>query len=74
MDFNNIANMKLTDFENIGKDQFNKGFAEALTIVIKLLSNQICEDYNADGACTHDGCSKFYELSEGIASVKSNIK
>lgn len=71
MDFNNIANMKLTDFENIGKDQYNKGFSEALAIVVKLLSGQICEDYNADGECSHDGCQKLYELSEGISSVRN---
>ena len=73
MDFNSIANMKLTDLENIGKDQYNKGFAEALTIVIKLLANQICEDYNADGSCQHDKCQVMYELSEGISVVKSSI-
>lgn len=71
MDFNNIANMKLTDFENLSKDQYNKGFSEALGIVVKLLSGQICEDYNADGFCEHDGCKKLYELSDGIASVRS---
>lgn len=73
MDFNNLANMKLTDFENIGKDQYNKGFLEALNVVTRLLSAQICEDYNADSSCQHDKCPTLYELSEGIASVKNNI-
>lgn len=73
MDINNLANMKLSDFENIGKDQYNKGFAEALGIVVKLLSNQICEDYNADGVCQHDKCQVMYELSEGMALVKGNL-
>lgn len=73
MDINNLANMKLSDFENIGKAEYNKGFAAALTIVTKLLSNQICENYNADGACEHDGCAKMYQLSEGIGSVRGNL-
>jgi hypothetical protein len=74
MDINNLANMRLSDFENIGKDQYNKGFVAALTVVTKLLSDQICEDFLADGVCEHDGCSKFYELSEGISLVKDNTK
>ena len=73
MDINNLANMKLTDFENIGKDQYNKGFAAALTTVTRLLSNQICEDYNADGQCEHDKCQVLFELSEGIAAAKNNL-
>lgn len=74
MDINSIANMKLSDFENIGKDQYNKGFVAALTTVVKLLDNQICEDYNADGQCPHDKCSAFFELSEGLSSAKNNVK
>lgn len=74
MDFNNIANMKMSDFENIGKDQYNKGFAEALSVVVKLLSNQICEDFNADGECVHnEKCAAFAELSDGIAAAKNNL-
>lgn len=73
MDINNLANMKLTDFENIGKDQYNKGMKDALGIVIKLLSNQICEDFNADGTCEHEKCASFYEVSEGLGSAKNNI-
>ncbi len=73
MDINSLANMKLTDFENIGKEQYNKGFVAALSTVVKLLSNQICEDYNADGTCEHDKCAAFFELSEGLSSAKNNI-
>lgn len=73
MDINNLANMKLTDFENIGKAEYNKGFAAALTTVVKLLSSQICEDYNADGECSHDKCPVMYELSEGISAAKANL-
>ena len=73
MDFNNIANMKLSDFENIGKDQYNKGFRAALETVIKLLDSQICEDFNADNKCSHDGCTKFSQLADGISGVKNNI-
>lgn len=74
MDINNLANMKLSDFEQIGKAEYNKGFAAALVTVIKLLGNQICEDYNADGECAHDKCSVLYELSEGLSLVKGNIQ
>jgi hypothetical protein len=65
--------MKLSDFENIGKDQYNNGFKDALKIVVKLLSAQICEDFNADGKCEHDRCTPMYELSEGIAAVRQNV-
>lgn len=73
MDFNNIANMKLSDFENIGKDQYNKGFSDALGTVIKLLGSQTCEDFNMDNECEHDKCSTLYELSEGLEAVKRNL-
>ena len=73
MDISNLANMKLSDFENIGKDEYNKGFRAALVTTIGLLANQICEDYNADGVCEHDKCPVLYELSEGLSSVKNNI-
>ena len=73
MDINNIANMKLTDFENIGKDQYNKGFVDALTTVVKLLANQICEDFNMDNECEHEKCSILSELSEGLEAVKRNL-
>jgi hypothetical protein len=73
MDINNLANMKLSDFENIGKDQYNKGFGAALTTVVKLLGNQVCEDYNADGTCEHDKCSTLNELAEGLEAVKRNL-
>jgi hypothetical protein len=73
MDINNFANMKLSDFENIGKDQYNKGFAEALGTVVRLLANQICEDFNMDNTCEHEKCSTLYELSEGLEAVKRNL-
>lgn len=65
--------MKLSDFENIGKDQYNKGFGAALTTVVNLLGSQICEDYNADGSCEHEKCSVLYDLSEGLEAVKRNL-
>lgn len=65
--------MKLTDFENIGKDQYNKGFSDALGTVIKLLGNQICEDFNADNVCEHGKCQAFFDLSEGLSSVKNGM-
>lgn len=74
LDINNLANMRMSDFENLGKEQYNKGFVAALSTVIKLLGNQICEDYNADGVCEHDKCHSFFELSEGLSSAKNNIQ
>jgi hypothetical protein len=65
--------MKMSDFENIGKDQYVKGFGVALSTVIKLLANQICEDYNADGYCEHDKCPVLNELSEGLEAAKRNL-
>jgi hypothetical protein len=73
MDINNLVNMRLSDFEQIGKVEYNKGFKAALETVIKLLDKQICEDYMADNSCDHDGCSKFSQLAVGISGVKNNI-
>jgi hypothetical protein len=73
MDISNFANMKLSDFEQIGKVEYNKGFRAALETVIKLLDTQVCEDYLADTACDHDGCAKISTLAEGISGVKNNI-
>jgi hypothetical protein len=73
MDINNFANMKLSDFENMGKLQYDKGFADALSTVIKLLSNQICEDFNADSECEHEKCGVLNELSQGLESVRRNL-
>jgi hypothetical protein len=65
--------MKLSDFQNIGKEQYNKGFSDALATVVKLLSSQICEDFNMDSTCEHDPCPALYELSEGLGAVKRNF-
>jgi len=65
--------MKLSDFEQIGKIEYNKGFRAALETVIKLLDTQICEDYLADTACEHDACEKISNLAEGLSGVKNNI-
>jgi hypothetical protein len=73
MDINNLANMRLSDFEQIGKAEYNKGFRAALEVVIKLLDKQICEDFLADNECAHDGCNKFSQLADGISGVKNNI-
>jgi hypothetical protein len=73
MDIKNIANMKISDFENIGKDQYNKGFGDALGTVTKLLTSQICEEFNMDSECEHDKCSAFYELSEGLDAVRRGL-
>jgi hypothetical protein len=74
MDISNFANMKLSDFEQIGKVEYNKGFRAALETVIKLLDSQICEDYLADTACDDDGCAKISTLAEGLSGVKNNIQ
>lgn len=73
MDFNSLANMRLSDFEQMGKAEYNKGFRAALETVIKLLDTQICEDYLADNECSHDGCPKLSQLAEGLSGVKNNI-
>lgn len=73
MDINNIANMKLSDFENIGKDQYNKGFGDALITVIKLIDNRICFDYKADNTCEHAVCFQNDELVQGLEAAKRNL-
>lgn len=65
-------NMKLSDFENMGQTERNKGYVEALTIVIKLLNDRICTDFNADGVCEHEVCPQNYEMAEGLELVKRN--
>ena len=70
---NSLANMRLADFEQLGKQEYNKGFAAALTAVIKLLDTRVCEDFNADGSCEHDACPKIAELAEGIINAKNNV-
>jgi hypothetical protein len=73
MEFSNLANMKISDFESLGQTKYNEGFKAALETVVKLLDKQICEDYLADDTCEHDGCPKFAQLAEGIINVKNNI-
>ncbi len=74
MDINNLANMRLSDFEQICKAEYNNGFRAALETVIKLLDQQVCEEFLADDTCDHDGCPKFSALSQGIITVKNNIQ
>ncbi len=74
MDLNNLANIRLSDFEQIGKAEYNKGFRAALETVTKLLDKQVCDTWLIEGSCDHDGCSKFAELSQGIITVKNNIQ
>jgi hypothetical protein len=73
MDINNLANMKLSDFENIGQVKYNEGFKTALTIVIRLLSSRLCEDFNADGECEHELCKQNNEMVEGLESAIRNV-
>jgi hypothetical protein len=63
-------NMKLSDFEKLGESGYNKGFVEALTIVIKILNDRICFDFKADSACEHAVCHQNFELAEGLETVK----
>lgn len=74
VNISDLANMKLSDFENIGKAEYNKGFRAALETVIKILDNKPCDDFKADDACEHDTCSYAAELAEGLMSVKNNIQ
>jgi hypothetical protein len=73
MDFNNIANMKLSDFENWGQAEYNKGYKAALETMSKLLSAKICEDFNADGACDHQLCVQNFEIANGLDKAIANI-
>lgn len=63
-------NMKLSDFEKLGTAGYDKGFVEALTIVIKLLNDKVCFDYKADSTCDHQVCPQNFELAEGLELVK----
>jgi hypothetical protein len=72
-DFSNLANMKLSDFENIGQTKYNEGFRAALLTVTKLLQTRICEDYNADGMCEHEVCPQNQQLVEGLDAAIGNL-
>lgn len=63
-------NMKISDFEKLGESGYNKGFVEALTIVIKILNDKTCFDFKADSACDHAVCYQNFELAEGLETVK----
>jgi hypothetical protein len=63
-------NMKLSDFENLGKKEYVKGRNDALTTVIKLLNDRICFDFKADNTCEHAVCFQNYDLAEGLETVK----
>jgi hypothetical protein len=65
-------NMKISDFENMVQTEKNKGYVEALIIVIKLLNDRICSDFKADSTCEHQVCPQNYELAEGLELVKRN--
>lgn len=71
---NDLVNMKMSDFENLGQTKYNEGFRAGLETVVKLLDSQVCEDFRADDACDHDGCIKIASLAEGIVNVKNNIQ
>ena len=73
MDFNNIANMKLSDFENWGQAEYNKGYKAALETMSKLLSAKICEDFNADGVCDDQLCAQNSDISNGLDMAIANI-
>jgi hypothetical protein len=73
VDFSSLANMKLSDFENIGQAKYNEGFKAALTVVTKILNKSICEDYLADGECEHTICPHNTEIIEGLENAKRNL-
>ena len=74
MDLNNLGNMRLADFEQLGKVEYNKGFRAALETVIKVLDAKACDDYKADNICEHEVCGYASELAEGLMGVKNNIQ
>ena len=74
MDISNLGNMRLADFEQLGKIEYNKGFRNALETVIKVLDAKPCEDYKADNECEHEVCPYAAELAEGLMGVKNNIE
>ena len=73
MDINNLANMRLADFQQLGQVEYNKGFRAALETVIKILDKKPCDDYQADNICEHGECAYSAELATGLMSVKNNI-
>jgi hypothetical protein len=74
MDINNLANMRLEDFNKIGEQEYNRGFLSALETVIKILDKKPCDDYKADNECEHETCAYAAELAEGLMGVKNNIQ
>ena len=65
--------MRLADFEQMGKIQYNNGFKAAMEAVIKLMEQQIPEECLNDDNCSDPGYAKMQEVLEGIKLAKSNI-
>jgi hypothetical protein len=74
MDLNNLGNIRLSDFEQLGVKEYNRGFIVALETVIKILDKKPCDDYKADNLCEHDVCGYAAELAEGLMGVKNNVQ
>jgi hypothetical protein len=74
MDINSLGNIRLSDFEQLGAQEYNRGFRVALETVIKILDKKPCEDYVADNECEHDVCQYAAELAEGLMNVKNKVQ
>ena len=73
MDINSLANMRLTDFEQLNKAQYDKGFAAAMDAMIKLLEGQIEDNCLAGESCSDAGYDKMAEILEGLKVARSNL-
>jgi len=73
MDINNLANMRLTDFEQLGKAQYNSGFVAAMDAMIKLLEDQTEENCIAGESCSDPGYDKMLEIIEGLKIARLNL-
>jgi hypothetical protein len=73
MDINNLANMRLADFEQLNKAQYDKGFVAAMDAMIKLLESQTEDNCVAGENCSDPGYDKMLEILEGLKIARSNL-
>jgi hypothetical protein len=73
MDINSLANMRLTDFEQLNKAQYDKGFAAAMDAMTKLLESQIADNCLAGEGCSDPGYDKMAEILEGLKVARLNL-
>lgn len=73
MDMNKLANMRLTDFEQLTKAQYNEGYGAAMDTMIRVLEEQLSENCIAGEGCSDPGYDKMEEILTGLKTARSRL-